>query len=130
MGINIKDFFNINDNVSDDLDEWVAALEFFDNEAIDGIEEDVWQQARESQVMPVMSNVIQDVVLNKLSKAICDHIIEESDGNVTQEKADASINYSVNGASTRFYIDGKAVAEEDEMKEAIQAVIDSSQNIS
>lgn len=129
MSIDIKDFFNINNNMSNDLDEWLGALEYYDSSAMDDIEDAVWKQARESESMPVMSDIIQEVVLKKLTKAISDHIIEESEGNVTYERIHEAVTHSINGSSTRFYIHNEAVAEEDEMKAAIQSIIDESQSI-
>lgn len=129
MNIDIKDFFNINNNVSDDLDEWLGALEYYDSCAINDIEDAVWEQARESESTPLMGNIIQEVVLSKLTKAITNHIIEESEGNVTYERIQEVVTYIINGSSTRFYINNEAVAEEDETKAAIQKIIDESQSI-
>lgn len=113
--IDTKDFFNIDSSVSFKLEGLAQALLSFDENALSGIEEEVWEEARESDSVPNIGNIIQENVLGKLKTAIIDSI----EDTCVRNYIEGNMNHWVNGMDTHFYMDGSSLSDIYEIRVAI-----------
>lgn len=121
------DFFDIKVNMSSKIDDWHNTLEHYNNEALDTVVEDVWELIKLHNEMPIMANVIQEVMLRKLQTAIIDSIIEEN--NIGEDDADMRgmledvIVYDVESWTSSLTIDGVDVAKLEDVQAAVNNLV-------
>lgn len=89
---------NIYDNCSSVIEEWEKILDQYDDCPSEG---DVWDIARESKILPILGNIYQSLVLNR----IISHFCEET--GLDEEALDIFI--FVNSYDTHLRIDGKSI---------------------
>lgn len=121
------DFFDIKVNMSSKIDDWHETLEHYNDEALDCMVEDVWESIKQHDEMPIMANVIQEVMLNKLQSAIINSIIEENnideDDTDMRDKLEDAIVYDVESWTSSLTIDGVEVAKLDEVQAAVAKLV-------
>ena len=121
------DFFNIKVNMSSKIDDWHDTLEHYNDEALDSIVEDTWAIIKQQDEMPIMANVIQSVMLDKLQQAIIDSIMKDNgiatDDVQMRDKLEEFITYEACSYTSNLSIDGVEVAELEEVQAAVKKLV-------
>lgn len=122
------DFFDIKVNMSSKIDDWHDTLEHYNAEELDYIVSDVWEHLKLHNEMPIMANVIQEVVLGKLQNAIIASIIKDNDisedDTEMRGKLEDAIVYDVESWTSSLTIDGVEVAKLEDVQAAVAKLVD------
>lgn len=104
---------NYTADTSPDLADWEAILDHY-HQGVD--EDDVWQIARQYDEVPMMNNIYQSLVLERLTFLFC----ELTGLSSTQDCVE--IEASVNAISSHFYIDGDTISSKQEFFDKVEEV--------
>lgn len=91
-------YLNIYDNCSSVIEEWEEILERYDDCPS---EDDVWEIAKESKELPILGNIYQSLILDR----IVSHFCEET--GLDEEALD--IYLFINSVDTHLSINGKYI---------------------
>lgn len=98
-------------NLCDQIDPWLDILDHF-NSAV--TEDEIWQVARESERFPLIENIIQSLVINRLESVFIEQAGCEWD--------DVEFESYVNCLDTHFSINGTPIMEEQDFYDQIEAI--------
>ena len=115
--LDTTDFFDIDASIAFRFKGLQEALLSFDSHGLDSIERCVWEEARESEEIPNIGNIIQEHVLRELKTTITCRFMPDNEDLAFY--VESKISYFVNGIDTHFYIDNEAVNDEYEINNAI-----------
>lgn len=104
-------FFNIPLNCSPKCESWEEILYHYRDDVSD---EDIWEYARESKELPVLANVYQNLVLDRVIAHFCD------EANVNVE--DLDIFVFVNSIDTHLVINDWDIGRVDDYWQCIAQV--------
>lgn len=91
-------YLNIYDNCSSVIEEWEKILDRYDDCPS---EDDVWEIARESKKLPILGNIYQDLILNRIISHFCEETGLDYD--------DLDVFIFVNSVDTHLSINGKYI---------------------
>ncbi|KGQ65502.1 hypothetical protein IO43_02465 [Gallibacterium anatis 7990] len=89
---------NIYDNCSSIIEEWETILNHYDDCPSEG---DIWEIARESKKLPILGNIYQDLILNRIISHFCEETGLDYD--------DLDVFIFVNSVDTHLSINGKYI---------------------
>ncbi|MFC0323664.1 hypothetical protein ACFFHT_08895 [Gallibacterium melopsittaci] len=88
-------YFDIYRNCSPKYDEWEEILNHYQDYVED---EDIWKIARESKELPILGNIYQNLVLDRIISHFCDE--------TGVEEEDLDIFLFINSIDTHLVING------------------------
>lgn len=122
----VFDLFKVKENVNPNIQSWVDALKYYDEESIKSFASDVWITARTIEDYALMPAVIQNVLLSNLKFAIVKHTVQANpdiDASMLKSHLNHNIGYNCHGTTASFDIMNKSLFELEDIKRAITKLV-------
>ena len=118
----ILDLFQVKENVNPNIQLWVDALRYYDEDAIDSLAADVWITARTIEDYTMMPAVIQNILLSALKFAVVNHTVKanpDMDAETLKSHLRFHIDYHCHGTDAYFAVDGEKLVDLEDIKCAV-----------